>query len=148
MLNRDQLLKMLPFGPEALCIDGITTIDEKAGRVEGWREVTDEDCAGHLPGLPRLAGSRMLEMALQVASVLYALLDEFGILMKVERFVVLSQVLPGQRLIIRVSQHAREMKGACGGIEGWVGDQQVFEGEVWAQIRPISLLRRAQNPTR
>ena len=148
MLKSDQLLEMLPFGPEALCIDGITTIDEKAGRVEGWREVTDEDCAGHLPGLPRLAGSRMLEMALQVAAVLYALHEEFGMLIKVENFTVLSPVLPGQRLIIKASQRGRERKEACGNIEGWVGDQKVFEGEVWAQIRPMSLLRRAQKSTR
>jgi 3-hydroxymyristoyl/3-hydroxydecanoyl-(acyl carrier protein) dehydratase len=148
MLNRDQLLEMLPFGPEALCIDGITTIDEKAGRVEGWRDVTDEDCAGHLPGLPRLAGSRMLEMALQVAAVLYALHKEFGMLIKVENFTVLSPVLPGQRLLIKTFQTIRDKKDAYGSIEGWVDDRQVFEGLVWAQIRSILLLRRAQKSTR
>lgn len=116
--GRELLLRVLPYGEEALLIDSARLCSE--GEVEGQRMVTVADCAGHFDtnrGYPLvLPGAKLFEMLGQTAA--YGILSQAEHQRKIFIFStfqgsVEAPVVPGDLLKLHVWLLDRRARGVA-----------------------------------
>ena len=127
--------EVLPHRPPFLFVDEVTALDP--GRsARGWWQPTGEEAffSGHFPGRPTLPGVLMMEAVAQLGGYLL-LLDEryagklplFGGASRV-RF--RRQVVPGERLELRVEMGRLSARAGRGTGSARVGDEVACEGDI------------------
>ena len=67
-LDRGQIEEILPHRHPFLLIDEVLEL-EPGARVVARKTVTEEDCAGHVPGNPIMPGVKMVEALAQTGAV-------------------------------------------------------------------------------
>lgn len=104
MLDRDEVMKVLPHRGAMLMIDGIEELDY-GRKVVGYRDVRDDEfwCDGHFPARPIFPGVLIIEMMAQLSAFLFAEKDEtagrIAYIAKVEEVKFLKNIFPGSRIV-------------------------------------------------
>jgi len=139
----NQIKKMLPHRPPFLLVDKILRIYENG--IVGLKSVTMNEpfFVGHFPDEPVMPGVLMIEAMAQVGGI-FALSkvedpERFTTyFMKIDQIKFRDKVVPGDTLLFRLNlispirRGIVHMKGMA-----YVGDKNVFEGEMMAQIAKI-----------
>lgn len=144
MLDKEQILALIPHRPPFLWIDRIVEL-EAGIRCVALKFVDPADAlfAGHFPGNAILPGVFLIEAAAQTAGVMMACCrseapspegkdpaDAERLLAAVNRFKFLRQVRPGAELRIEVRKVAEVGPMAYVEATVSVGDSQVAKGEL------------------
>jgi 3-hydroxyacyl-[acyl-carrier-protein] dehydratase len=127
VIERDEILKMIPHRPPFLWIDRVEEL-EPGIRCVAWLSVDAENplFAGHFPGRPILPGVLMIEAVAQTAAVMMGSAtpaETMGsaLLAAVNRFKFFKPVHPGMQLRIETTKLTQMGTMAC--IEGVVSVQ-------------------------
>ena len=141
--ERKDLLRIGPFGPEALFLDSFSVSDEGRSGV-GALEVTDAHCSGHFkyPGLQIFPGFRQIEGANQPACFLWLSQQPEGeyvpLLQRSGSLELFLPAFPGDQLVFRVYgegvgqafckiTHHKELVALITGIKGSIVPRCVAE---------------------
>lgn len=70
MIEREEILEILPHRPPMLMVDRVLEL-EVGKRAVATRTVTEADCEGHFPGHPVLPGVHVVEALAQTAAITF-----------------------------------------------------------------------------
>jgi 3-hydroxyacyl-[acyl-carrier-protein] dehydratase len=133
-ISKEQIYQVNPHRFEFQQLDGIFFIDDQANVMAGYRDVRADEfwVRGHIPGRPLFPGVLMIEAAAQLVSY-YVMthVQQPGFLAfgGVDEVKFRGQVAPGDRLLlIGRMVELRGRRRNIGAVQGFVGDQMVFEG--------------------
>ncbi|MGB0883171.1 MAG: bifunctional UDP-3-O-[3-hydroxymyristoyl] N-acetylglucosamine deacetylase/3-hydroxyacyl-ACP dehydratase [Flavobacteriales bacterium] len=137
------IMNTLPHRPPFLLVDKILEIDDT--RVVGLKNVTmnEEFFNGHFPGSPVMPGVLQVEAMAQAGGILVLkqVPDPENYLtyfMKIDKVRFKQMVLPGDTLIFELELIAPVRRGICQMVgKAYVGDKQVMEAELMAQIKKV-----------
>ncbi|MCH2136354.1 MAG: hypothetical protein MK101_07200 [Phycisphaerales bacterium] len=118
-------------------LDRIVTMDDARSWAVGVKDVRDDEfwVEGHIPGRPLLPGVIMIEAAAQLSSVLYQYRlvhdgrDNEGFLgfTRVDNCTFRGQVVPGDQLVLMVTEDKFQRRRFSCDAQGWIKDQMIFE---------------------
>ncbi|MDR1361065.1 MAG: 3-hydroxyacyl-ACP dehydratase FabZ [Rickettsiales bacterium] len=116
MLNKEEVMKIIPHRGDMLLVDEIREFTEESG--VGIRRVRDDEfwCAGHFPGNPIMPGVLQVEAMAQTACfVAFKALgttgnDNLGYFTTMEKIRFFNMVHPGDTLELNVEVLARKMR--------------------------------------
>jgi 3-hydroxyacyl-[acyl-carrier-protein] dehydratase len=144
MLEKDQVLGIIPHRPPFLWIDRVEKLEPGVSCVATkFVDPNEPIFAGHFPGNAILPGALIIESAAQTAAVMMGSLpnpakspatenhgSETHLLASVNRFKFLLPVRPGVELRIETRKIAE--LGTMASVEAkvWVGNQEVAKGEL------------------
>lgn len=134
MLNREQIMEIIPHRPPMLLIDEITEITE-TGAV-GVLHLTGDEIffQGHFPGNPIMPAVFRLEALAQVGAVALLSMPEFkgktAVYTGIDKAKFRAMVVPGDT--IRMEIEFVKRRGSMAVAQGtvWVGDQKAAEAEI------------------
>lgn len=137
MLSARDLDAFLPQSGAMRHLDRVVMIDDIRSKSVGVKDVRDDEfwVDGHIPGRPLLPGVIMIEAAAQLSSVLYQYRlvydgrDNEGFLgfTRVDNCTFRGQVVPGDRLVLLVTEEKFQRRRFSCNAQGWVGDSMMFE---------------------
>jgi 3-hydroxyacyl-[acyl-carrier-protein] dehydratase len=138
--TRDDIMKVNPHRFEFQQLDGIFQVDYQAHVIAGFRDLKADEfwVRGHIPGRPLFPGVLMIECAAQLVSYYVMTFTKVGGFLGfggVDAVKFRGQVQPGDRLIMVAKMV--EMRGSrrcVGAVQGFVGDQMVFEGKITGML--------------
>jgi UDP-3-O-[3-hydroxymyristoyl] N-acetylglucosamine deacetylase/3-hydroxyacyl-[acyl-carrier-protein] dehydratase len=136
----NQIKKLLPHRPPFLLVDKIIDIDEKS--VAGVKNVTmNEDFfVGHFPDEPVMPGVLQVEAMAQTGGIFILSQMEdpenyVTYFMKIDKVKFRSKVVPGDTLVFVCTLLSPIRRGLVHMLgKGYVGNKQVIEAEMLAQI--------------
>ena len=140
-ISRAQIMQVNPHRFEFQQLDRIFFCDHERGVLAGFRDLKADEfwVRGHIPGRPVFPGVLIIECAAQLVSY-YVMtgLKRPGFLGfgGVDGVKFRGQVKPGDRLIM-VGKMVEIRPGArrcVGGVQGFVGEQMVFEGTITGMV--------------
>lgn len=116
-------------------LNGIVYVDASAGRIIGFKDVTDKEfwVPGHIPGRPLLPGVIMIEAAAQLCSFYTRkVLNWEGFIGfgGVEDCKFRMQVTPGCRMYLVSQLEWERHRRICSRVQGMVNGQLAFECSV------------------
>ena len=116
-------------------LNGICILDQDAGIIVGFKDVTDDEfwVRGHIPGRPLLPGVIMCEAAAQLCSYYYKEAvpgDRFLGFGGLEGVKFRAEVAPGHRLILAARNLELRPRRATFYCQGFVEGRMVYEGTV------------------
>jgi 3-hydroxyacyl-[acyl-carrier-protein] dehydratase len=134
--DQQAIYALNPHRYEFMLLDGILMNDVDKGIVVGYRDCKEDEfwVRGHIPGRPLFPGVLMIESAAQLVSY-FALkatqkTDAFLGFAGVNDVKFRGQVVPGDRLVLIGKMVDVRPRRCVGVVQGYVGDQQVFQGEI------------------
>ncbi len=133
LVDREGIYKVNPHRYEFMLLHGIYHIDEEAGLVAGYHDVTSDEfwVRGHIPGRPLFPGVLMIEASAQLVSYyeMRRYPDKgflgFGGVSEVK---FRGSVVPGNKLILMGKMIESRPRRCVGATQGFVDGQMVFEG--------------------
>lgn len=135
IIDAAQIERVNPQRFEMRHLDGIVHLDEQAGTVAGFKNVTESEfwVRGHIPGRPLMPGVLMLEAAAQLVSYAVKQLRQgegfFGF-SGIENVKFRGTVVPPSRLdMIGKLVENRPRRFICD-TQGFVAGQMVFEARI------------------
>lgn len=134
MLNREQIMEIIPHRPPMLLVDEITELTE-TGAV-GTLHLTGEEFffQGHFPDNPMMPAVFRLEALAQVGAVALLSMPEFkgktAVYTGIDKAKFRAMVRPGDTLRIEINFVKR--RGPMAVAEGivWVGQERAAEAEI------------------
>ena len=130
MLNKEQIMEILPHRPPMLLVDEIVEMDEE--HVIGLLHLTGDEFffQGHFPGNPIMPAVFRLEALAQAGGVALLSMPEF----RGKTAVYTAMAKPGDTL--RLEVHFTKRRGPMAVAEGvaWVGDQKAAEAEIKCMV--------------
>ncbi len=134
MLNREQIMEIIPHRPPMLLVDEIIELTEQ-GAV-GTLRLTGEEFffQGHFPGNPIMPAVFRLEALAQVGAVALLSLPEFrgktAVYTGIDKAKFRDMAVPGDQLRMEIEFVKR--RGPLAVAQGvvWVGDKRVAEAEI------------------
>lgn len=139
LANSDQLVALLPHGPEFRFVDAVDAFTPGTSITARYRVTGEEPfLAGHFPGNPVLPGVIQLE-ALAQAGAIAVLTDEryadklplFG---GVEKVRWRRIVVPGDEMVLAVELERLSARGGWGSATATVGDTLACEARLFFAI--------------
>jgi 3-hydroxyacyl-[acyl-carrier-protein] dehydratase len=135
IVDKERIREIIPQRFEMEHLDGVGYLDQEAGLIAGWKDVTDDEfwVRGHLPGRPLLPGVVMLEALAQLTSVCAQLaLPDMGFVgfggIDACKFRV--AVTPGQRLVLLARNLEMRRRRAIFDTQGWVDGSLAVEARI------------------
>ena len=129
MLNKEQIMEILPHRPPMLLVDEILEMDEN--HVVGALHLTGDEFffQGHFPGNPIMPAVFRLEALAQAGGVALLSLPEF-----IDKAKFRAMAKPGDTLRLEVTFTKR--RGPMAVAEGiaWVGDEKAAEAEIKCMV--------------
>ncbi len=135
IIDVEQIERFNPHRFEMRQLDGIVHLDEQAGTIAGFKNVTESEfwVRGHIPGRPLMPGVLMLEAAAQLVSYAVKKLrqgDAFFGFSGIENVKFRGTVVPPSRLdMIGKLVENRPRRFICD-TQGFVAGQMVFEARI------------------
>ena len=134
MLNREQIMQILPHRPPMLLVDAITELTDR--RAVGTLHLTGDEFFfhGHFPGDPIMPAVFRLEALAQVGGVALLSMPQFkgktAVYTGINHAKFRGMARPGDTL--RMEIEFVKLRGPMAVGEGavWVGDQKVAEAEI------------------
>lgn len=134
MLNREQIMEIIPHRPPMLLVDEITELSED-GAV-GTLHLTGEEFffQGHFPGNPIMPAVFRLEALAQVGAVALLSIPEYkgktAVYTGIDKAKFRAMAVPGDTLRMEIKFVKR--RGPMAVAEGvvWVGDKKAAEAEI------------------
>ena len=138
MLNKEQIMAILPHRPPMLLVDEIVELDEE--HAVGLLHLTGEEFffQGHFPGNPIMPAVFRLEALAQVGGVALLSIPEFrgktAVYNGIDKAKFRAMAKPGDTLRMEVRFVKR--RGPMAVAEGvvWVGDQKAAEAEIKCMV--------------
>ena len=130
MLNKEQIMEILPHRPPMLLVDEILEMDEN--HVVGALHLTGDEFffQGHFPGNPIMPAVFRLEALAQAGGVALLSLPEF----KGKTAVFRAMAKPGDTLRLEVTFTKRRGPMAVAEGVAWVGDEKAAEAEIKCMV--------------
>ena len=134
MLNREQIMEIIPHRPPMLLVDEITELTESGAT--GTLYLTGDEFffQGHFPGNPIMPAVFRLEALAQVGAVALLSMPEFkgktAVYTGIDKAKFRAIAVPGDTLKMEINFVKR--RGPMAVAEGivWVGDQRAAEAEI------------------
>lgn len=134
MLNREQIMEIIPHRPPMLLVDEIVELSEE--HAVGTLYLTGDEIffQGHFPGNPIMPAVFRLEALAQVGAVALLSIPEFqgktAVYTGIDKAKFRAMAKPGDTLRIEIRFVKR--RGPMAVAEGvvWVGDQKAAEAEI------------------
>lgn len=134
MLNREQIMEIIPHRPPMLLVDEITELTESGAT--GTLYLTGDEFffQGHFPGNPVMPAVFRLEALAQVGAVALLSMPEFkgktAVYTGIDKAKFRAMAVPGDTLRMEINFVKR--RGPMAVAEGivWVGDQRAAEAEI------------------
>jgi len=138
VLNKEQIMEILPHRPPMLLVDEILEMDET--HAVGTLHLTGEEFffQGHFPGNPIMPAVFRLEALAQTGGVALLSLPEFkgktAVYTGIDKAKFRAVVKPGDTL--RLEMRFTKRRGAMAVAEGiaWVDDQKAAEAEIKCMV--------------
>jgi len=140
VVTREEIYKVNPHAHEFALLDGFSHIDRANMEMIAYVDMKMQDfwVRGHIPGRPIFPGVLMIESAAQMISYFVMTAEKFeGFLGfgAVDEVKFRGQVKPGDRLVlVGKMTEIRGKRRARGAVQGFVGDQMVFEGIITGMV--------------
>jgi len=147
MLDRDQILALLPHRPPFLLVDEVVEL-EPGVRCVALRTLHDDDFwfAGHFPGNPVMPGVLIVEAMAQAAGILGLVSDDTGNSTPRKTVIYLAgidearfkrPVVPGDQLILTATIE-RTLRGIQKvAAQAHVGGELAAEARMMSAVRPL-----------
>lgn len=134
-LDLDAVRKVNPQRFEFEMLTGILFVDEAAGVIAAWKDLTPEDfwVRGHIPGRPLFPGVLMIEAAAQMSSYYITKAiggDKFVGFGGVDAVKFRGQVVPPCRFVLLGKLVEIRPRRAICDAQGFVDGKMVFEGRI------------------
>lgn len=139
--SRQDIARYNPHRGVMALLDGVVWHDEQLSHGVGVKHVRPDEfwCAGHIPGQPLMPGVLMIETAAQLSSFLYFKRSGrtcFAGFTRIEDVAFRSQVVPGDTMYLLSAEVKYNPKRFVTRVQGVVGDQIVFEGQITGMAFP------------
>lgn len=134
MLNREQIMEIIPHRPPMLLVDEITEMDEE--HAVGTLRLTGDELffQGHFPGRPIMPAVFQLEALAQVGAVLLLSLPEFqgktAVYTGIDKAKFRNMVSPGDTLQMEIRVAKRRGKMAVAEGVATVNGKKTAEAEI------------------
>lgn len=139
--DRSTIAQVLPHRGDMLLLDRIVWHDAGFDHAVAVKEARSDEfwVPGHIPGFPLMPGVLMVETGAQLSSWMYyqrSGREWFAGFTRIEDTTFRGQVVPGDTLVL-VSKCLRyQEKRFVSRVQGWVGDQAVFESKITGMAFP------------
>ena len=138
MLNKEQIMEILPHRPPMLLVDEILEMDEE--HAVGTLHLTGDEFffQGHFPGNPIMPAVFRLEALAQVGGVALLSIPEFkgktAVYTGIDKAKFRAMAKPGDTLRLEVRFVKRRGPMAVAEGVAWVGDQKAAEAEIKCMV--------------
>ena len=138
MLNREQIMQILPHRPPMLLVDQITELTDR--RAVGTLHLTGDEFffRGHFPGDPIMPAVFRLEALAQVGGVALLSMPQFkgktAVYTGIDKAKFRAMAKPGDTLRLEVKFTKRRGPMAVAEGVAWVGDEKAAEAEIKCMV--------------
>lgn len=133
--DREAIRRFNPQRHEFELLDGVLLVDRERSIIAGYHDIREDGfwVRGHIPGRPLFPGVLMIETAAQLCSYMFSSTfndNRFLGFAGVDGVKFRGAITPPARLVIIGQVNSIKPRRMICYLQGFVGDEMVFEGEI------------------